>query len=152
MTAAVPVLTPLTRELAQEAAAIHAAAMADGLGGEAWGADSFEALLQTPQTVGWMVENAGVVLARCAAGEAEILTIGVHPASRRTGLARGLLAACYAVLPAMGAERLLLEVAADNLPAQALYRSEEFSAIGRRPNYYRRGAGRVDALVMERKL
>ncbi len=145
-------LIPLTIERTKDAALIHAAAMADGLGGEAWGAASLRSLLNTPGTVGWMVEDAGIVLARAMAGEAEILTIGVHPAYRRQGIAKALLAACFAVLPAMGAERLTLEVAIDNLPAQTLYRAEGFKRVGRRPNYYRRGGQRIDALVMARWL
>ncbi|MCA8926465.1 MAG: GNAT family N-acetyltransferase [Alphaproteobacteria bacterium] len=126
--------------------------MADGLGGEAWTEASFRALLGGDGSVGWIAGGAGLVLARAIAGEAEILTIGVHPAARRQGVARGLLGACYALLPALGAERLVLEVAVDNLPAQALYRSEGFAVVGRRPGYYRRGAARIDALVMARSL
>jgi [ribosomal protein S18]-alanine N-acetyltransferase len=145
-------LIPMTRALAERAAVIHAAAMADGLGGEAWGAPSLRSLLNTPGTVGWLAEDAGLVMARAMAGESEILTIGVHPAHRRQGVARALLAACYAVLPAMGAERLTLEVAIDNLPAQTLYRAEGFKRVGRRPDYYRRGQDRIDALVMARWL
>lgn len=145
-------LVPLTEALAGKAAAIHAAAMADGQGGEAWGEGSFRALLGSEGTVGWIAAGAGVVLARAIAGEAEILTIGVHPAARRQGLARSLLATCYAVLPVMGAEVLLLEVAIDNLPAQALYRAEGFAAVGRRPGYYRRGSVKVDGLIMRRPL
>lgn len=145
-------LLPLTPELARHAADIHAAAMADGLGGEAWGAASFRTLLAGSDTIGWIAKDRGVVLARAAAGEAEILTIGVHPAARRQGLARALLHVCYGVLPAMGAERLLLEVAVDNGPALALYRSEGFAAVGRRPRYYRRGRDRIDALTMARDL
>ena len=145
-------LIPMTRELAAPAAVIHAAAMADGLGGEAWGAPSLRSLLGTPGTVGWLANDAGLVMARAMAGESEILTIGVHPEYRRQGVAKALLAACYAVLPAMGAERLTLEVAIDNLPAQTLYRAEGFKRVGRRPDYYRRGSARIDALVMARWL
>lgn len=145
-------LIPLTRSLAERAAAIHAAAMADGLGGEAWGAPSLRALLDTPGTIGWLAADAGLVMARAMAGDSEILTIGVHPAYRRQGVAKALLAACYAVLPAMGAEQLTLEVAIDNMPAQTLYRAEGFTPVGRRAGYYRRGSARIDALVMSRPL
>lgn len=145
-------LLPLTPDLAEQAAEIHAAAMADGLGGDAWSAGSFLALLGSEGTVGWIAKQGGVVLARAIAGEAEILTIGVHPAARRQGLARALLNVCYAVLPALGADRLLLEVAVDNAPALTLYRSEGFAAVGRRTNYYKRGLAHIDALVMARGL
>ena len=68
------------------------------------------------------------------------------------GLARALLQTAYVALQALGAVRLQLEVAVDNLPAQHLYRTEGFEAVGRRPNYYKRGSGSVDALIMERQL
>ncbi len=145
-------LLPLTPDLAEQAAKIHAAAMADGLGGDVWSADSFRALLGSEGAGGWIAKQGGVVLARAIAGEAEILTIGVHPAARRHGVARALLNVCYAVLPALGADRLLLEVAVDNAPALTLYRSEGFAAVGRRTGYYKRGPARIDALVMARNL
>ncbi|MFX8246689.1 hypothetical protein ABTL56_19205, partial [Acinetobacter baumannii] len=52
-----------------------------------------------------------------------------------------------------GAEGLFLEVAADNEPAIALYRSAAFVPVGRRAGYYRRpGGAAMDALVLRRAL
>jgi ribosomal protein S18 acetylase RimI-like enzyme len=48
-----------------------------------------------------------------------------------------------------GAESLFLEVAADNVGAQAFYSAEGFFEVGRRPRYYR---GEIDALVLRRDL
>ena len=45
-----------------------------------------------------------------------------------------------------GARELVLEVRADNPVAAALYRSEGFAEIGRRPRYYQ--PDDVDAIVM----
>jgi ribosomal-protein-alanine N-acetyltransferase len=42
----------------------------------------------------------------------------------------------------------VLEVAVDNHAARDLYLGASFSAVGRRPRYYRRPDGRVDALIL----
>lgn len=131
-----------------EAARLHALAMADGLGGPAWSAETFTTLLQTPGTFGWMLPDKGLILVRHAAEEAEVFTIGVTPAARRQGVARTLLETACIALTALKAERLLLEVAVDNHPAQRFYESAGFMTVGRRPRYYKRGADRIDALVM----
>ncbi|MCZ7594452.1 MAG: GNAT family N-acetyltransferase [Hyphomicrobium sp.] len=45
--------------------------------------------------------------------------------------------------------RLFLEVASDNDPAIALYKSLGFKTAGRRKAYYQRGAGEsVDAIIL----
>jgi len=71
-----------------------------------------------------------------AAGEAELLRIGVEPAARRAGLARRLLGASEAALRAAGIARCFLEVRADNAPARALYEACGWVAHGRRARYY----------------
>jgi ribosomal protein S18 acetylase RimI-like enzyme len=60
-----------------------------------------------------------------ASGEAEV-GISVHPAWRRQGLATSLLRTLIAARPA----RLVLEVAPDNAPARALFRSAGFRDTG----------------------
>ncbi len=96
---------------------------------------------------------AGFLLARAAAGEAEILSIGVAPELRRQGLARRLLEAALPALRERGAQRLFLEVAADNAPALGLYRSAGLTEVGRRRAYYmRRGGPAADALLLARDL
>jgi ribosomal protein S18 acetylase RimI-like enzyme len=47
-------------------------------------------------------------------------------------------------------EKILLEVAADNIPARQLYDSCGFVEIGCRKNYYKRGETRRDAVIMAR--
>ncbi|MFC4351946.1 GNAT family N-acetyltransferase [Fodinicurvata halophila] len=96
---------------------------------------------------------AGFCLARTAADEAEVITLGVLPQSRRMGLGLTLLADVCAQARALGARQLFLEVAEDNHSALALYRSGEFVVTARRPAYYDRGRRTpVDALVMERRI
>jgi len=90
-----------------------------------------------------------MVLARVAGDEAEILTICVVPAARRTGHGGALLAAAEARAAADGAAKMFLEVAADNVAALSMYRSAGYETVGRRARYYPNGS---DALVMARCL
>ena len=128
---------------------------------EPWGPDSMAASLEMPGAAGLIaVEGeslapslggagpAGLVLWRCAAGEAEILTLAVLPPWRRSGLGRRLMEAALAEAAAAGAETMFLEVAADNAAALALYQRLGFSRIGRRKGYYHG----TDALTMRRDL
>jgi [ribosomal protein S18]-alanine N-acetyltransferase len=83
---------------------------------------------------------AGLLIARIAADEAELLTLGVVPACRRTGLGRALLEEATAGLRAKGAQRLFLEVEDGNTAARALYRVLGAEPVGRRTRYYENGA------------
>lgn len=77
--------------------------------------------------------------------EAHVLTVGVVPAWRRRGVGAALL---LDLLAAAGPRRVLLEVRADNAPAQRLYAQHGFRPIGRRRGYYRPSG--IDAVVMAR--
>jgi [ribosomal protein S18]-alanine N-acetyltransferase len=95
----------------------------------------------------------GFVLARRAAGEAEILTITVARSMRRRGIGRLLMDAVLRTLHAERAEALFLEVDEQNAPAIALYRRLGFHEVGRRPDYYRNAnSHRSSAIVMRRDL
>lgn len=128
-------------------AAAHAHAFADP-----WSAEAFAELMEGPGVFGLLAGEApplGVILCRVAAGEMEVLTVGVAPASRRRGVARALMAAALDAARAAGAEAAFLEVAADNAPAASLYAGLGFRRAGLRRDYYDRGDGlRADALVM----
>jgi ribosomal-protein-alanine N-acetyltransferase len=89
------------------------------------------------------------LLARVAADEAEILTIGVAPEARRLGVGRGLLAAAMRRAASAGAAAMFLEVASTNTPARALYENAGFVRVGRRARYYPNGG---DALVLRADL
>ncbi|GIK97551.1 MAG: alanine acetyltransferase [Alphaproteobacteria bacterium] len=151
MSASGPILRPVGPFDLDCLAALHAACFPDP-----WSATAMATLLATPGSFGVLSatpdQPAGFVLARVAADEAEILSIGVGPGWRRRGIARQLLAAVSARAAESGARRLFLEVAADNHPARALYLREGFAQVGRRPRYYRRAGGAVDALVLARAL
>lgn len=88
---------------------------------------------------------SGLLAIREAAGEADILTIGVETRMRRSGLARALLGVALEELIRQGTERISLEVADTNSAAISLYERFGFSQAGLRQKYYDNGA---DALVM----
>jgi ribosomal-protein-alanine N-acetyltransferase len=128
-------------------AAVHAQAFA-----EPWDAAAFATLVEGPGVFGFLAGDAaelGVILCRVAAGEMEVLTIGVPPVARRRGVAKALMASALGAARQAGAETAFLEVAVDNAEAAALYAGLGFRRAGLRRNYYDRGAaGRTDALVM----
>jgi ribosomal-protein-alanine N-acetyltransferase len=128
-------------------AAIHAACFPDP-----WDAKALADLLATPGTFVF-ADSGGFVMARAAAGEAEILTLAVAPAVRRHGLATALVREAASHAQQKGAETLFLEVASGNAAAQALYKSLGFAEAGRRKSYYTVGrAGPEDALVLRANL
>jgi [ribosomal protein S18]-alanine N-acetyltransferase len=75
----------------------------------------------------------------------DLRRIAVRPSHRRQGLAHDLLAACLDRARHERADRVLLEVSADNPAALAFYAVEGFTEIDRRRRYYRDGS---DAVVM----
>lgn len=123
----------------------------------AWSAKTFSDLISTPGTFGFLVLEqeipAGFVLLRVAAGEAEILIIGVDPQHRRKGMAGRLLETGAREARSQEAETLFLEVAEDNPTAVAFYQQAGFVEAGRRRNYYKRPNGeRVDAHLFKMTL
>ncbi len=87
----------------------------------------------------------GYAVASYAGDIAELQRIGVAEDARRRGVASALLDEVIAEAPSTGANRMLLEVRADNRGALAFYAAHDFVEIDRRPRYYRDG---VDAVVM----
>jgi ribosomal-protein-alanine N-acetyltransferase len=87
-----------------------------------------------------------------AAGESHLLNLCVARTHRRIGLGQMMLEGITVDARLLGAHRLFLEVRPSNAAAIALYQASGFRVIGRRPDYYPRGSGREDALVMVRHL
>ncbi|WP_123770399.1 ribosomal protein S18-alanine N-acetyltransferase [Vulcaniibacterium tengchongense] len=104
----------------------------------------------------WVLQQDGMVigyfLMSLAAGEAHVLNICIDPAEQGRGHGRRLLRALLRIARGRGAERVFLEVRPSNAGAIALYHSEGFNEIGRRPRYYPARDGREDALVMAMEL
>lgn len=109
-----------------------------------WSAQAFAATLAAPETF-VLGDTTGFLIGRAAAGEAELVTLAVAPASRRRGIARRLVTAFTEAAGARGADAAFLEVAADNAPARALYAACGWVEVGRRPRYY---GPAQDAIIM----
>lgn len=109
----------------------------------AWSARDFADLLEGSGTFALLANqngsHVGFVLARVAADEAEILSLGVCEPMRRLGIGARLLSEAGRRVGAAGAKKLFLEVGSQNAPAQALYRNLGFREVGRRPGYYLEG-------------
>lgn len=88
---------------------------------------------------------AAVAIARLGLDALSIFIVAVDPAARRRGLGRALVRALAADARAAGLPRADLEVRCDNTAAIALYASEGFVPVGRRPRYYADG---TEALLM----
>lgn len=161
-----PEMVPIVRDDAEALSRLHALAF-DAPGG-GWGAGEFASLLAQSAVFGHRAvrpapgplahpfqvfgapairatpDARGFVLLREAAGEAEVLTIAVHPAWQGRGVGRLLMDAALRELYARRAEALFLEVDEGNAPALALYRRLGFAQVGRREGYY----GGAAALTM----
>lgn len=139
--------TPTVERL-RALAALHAAAFAPERG---WTATEIADLAATGALVADDADR-GFALISFAADEAELLTIAVAEDARGVGIGAALLEGAGGEAAKNGATRILLEVAADNAAAMALYRKSGFEKIGRRPRYYRRAEGRIDALMLAKAL
>jgi [ribosomal protein S18]-alanine N-acetyltransferase len=93
-----------------------------------------------------LIGYAGLALAPPA--EAWINNIAVRRDRQRHGVGRALLEALLAQASRAGVRHELLEVAADNGPAQRLYDEYGFAVVGVRRGYYQPSG--TDALVMRR--
>jgi ribosomal-protein-alanine N-acetyltransferase len=123
-------------------AAVHASAFA---GSDAWSRDVFSLQLALPNVFGLLHPSGGLILARVAADEAEILTLAVDPAVRRGGIGAALLREAATLAATMGARAIFLEVSVTNIAARHLYVTAGFIQAGRRPRYY---SDNSDALVL----
>jgi len=94
----------------------------------------------------------GYAIMSVVADEAHLLNLCVSPDCRRCGLGREMLKQLLEAASLAGARRMFLEVRPSNVAALALYASEGFVEIGRRPRYYRAREGREDAVVLARDL
>jgi ribosomal-protein-alanine N-acetyltransferase len=80
------------------------------------------------------------------AGEAHIITMGVHPSYQRRGVGELLLISTIDLAMTQYAEVMTLEVRLSNSAAQALYRKYGFKKTGVRKSYY--NDNHEDAVIM----
>jgi ribosomal-protein-alanine N-acetyltransferase len=80
----------------------------------------------------------------------QVQNLAVHPAFRRRGVGRFLLAEGLREAHRRGARLATLEVRPSNLAARRLYASLGFVETGRRPGYYQ--AEGEDALLLDCRL
>ena len=102
------------------------------------------------QAVGQAAAIHAYYLSTISADCADIIAIGTHRDWQRRGFGRIMLEHLIGVTERQRVEKILLEVAADNMPARQLYDSCGFVEIGCRKNYYKRGETRCDAVIMAR--
>ncbi len=113
---------------------------------KAWAAADFADLKKSGCEI--IASQNAFVVWRDIAGEAELITIGVHPDARRTGTGAALLCIMESELKKTKCTKIFLEVAESNAPARAMYANNGYAEIARRAKYY----GDIDAIIMEKKL
>ncbi|PWJ55428.1 ribosomal-protein-alanine N-acetyltransferase [Quadrisphaera granulorum] len=130
-------------------------------GASAWSAELFWSELAAPGRTylvavekdedddgdGALLGYGGLAL---AGPDADVQTLAVAPRAQRRGVGSLLLDALLDAARGGGASSVLLEVRADNAPAQALYAARGFERIGVRRRYYQ--PEDVDALVLRRRV
>jgi ribosomal-protein-alanine N-acetyltransferase len=147
-----PVLSEAGPRDATAIAGLHGASFNRG-----WSEDEIDRLLldRNVLTHRAMLGNRmiGFIMSRCAAGEAEILSVAVMSSQRGKGLAGRLLTLHMRRLAGLGVRVLFLEVDEGNTAARRLYRRAGFREAGRRAGYYQGAGGATSsALVLRRDL
>ena len=119
----------------------------------AWSAETIWSELARPETRCYtaaldaderLVGYAGLLV---TGAEADVQTVAVAPSVQGAGLGSRLLRRLLDQAAERGARTVLLEMAADNEAARALYARSGFEQIARRSGYYGPGA---DAVIMRR--
>ena len=111
-----------------------------------WSADDFADLKKSGCEI--IASQNGFIVYRTILDEAEIITIGVHPDARNTGIASAMLGIVEGELKKSGIKSIFLEVAENNTPARHLYESNGYKQIGVRTKYY----DGIDAIMMKKDL
>ena len=115
-----------------------------------WSQNAYQSELTNQRARCWVAQVdeqlAGVLVLWQVLDEAQIATIGVHPAFRRQGIGSLLLKTALQTGYGEGMRTYTLEVRAGNAAAQKLYGEFGFEVVGRRPRYYRDNG--EDAVLM----
>ncbi|MGI5846257.1 MAG: GNAT family N-acetyltransferase [Alphaproteobacteria bacterium] len=108
-----------------------------------WDASEFASLQKTGAEI--IASENGFIVWRSVADECEIITIGVHPDFRGTGIADALL---VLMEKEQGGKKIFLEVAENNNSARKLYERNGYKQISIRRGYY----DGIDAIIMQKDL
>ena len=111
-----------------------------------WTADDFADLKNSGCEI--IASQNGFIVWRATLDEAELITIGVAPDARRTGIAAAMMGIMEGELKKSGVKSVFLEVAENNAPARKLYEQNGYVQIGVRPKYY----DGIDAIMMKKDL
>lgn len=111
-----------------------------------WSANDFADLKKSGCEI--IASQNGFIVWRAVADEAELITIGVAPDARRTGIAAAMIGIMEGELKKSGVKSVFLEVAENNTPARRLYEQNGYIQIGVRPKYY----DGIDAIMMKKDL
>jgi [ribosomal protein S18]-alanine N-acetyltransferase len=122
--------------------------------GEAWTAAQCVATLSLPDTQLVIARTqdriAGFAISRWVLDEEELMMIGVLPEFQKHGIGKQILQHMIDLAKSAYRRQIFLEVRANN-PAIEFYKSQQFTQIGIRPNYYISTKGnRFDAITMQR--
>lgn len=127
-------------------AAAMATIEAECFGAAAWSDDLVREQLAADHRIVLIHDDVAYGVISVFGDVADLERIAVLPFARRRGVAGELLEQLIEAAGGHGAERMLLEVAADNAAAIGLYESYEFTTISTRKGYY---PGGINALIME---
>lgn len=122
---------------------------------DAWSPNVIRKILNTNGAFGMVARHrtdksiVGFAIARIAADECELLSLGVASENRANGAGGSLLSAVIIRAMAERARWLFLEVAEDNYVALKLYATQGLKRVGQRLNYYENSDGsRTNAITM----
>ena len=126
----------------------------EAFGERSWGAAGVSGGFEAPGVEMLLCTRAdgppiGFAIWRALPGEAELLSIGVATAERRSGVGAALMDAVLIAAAGADADAIFLEVDPANIAAVTLYGRAGFEEAARRKAYYRSGA---DAVIMRKRL
>ncbi len=141
-------LKELTTELCTSASQLESHCLST-----AWSENQLSAIINDENYIYVTVSEdqnlVGVGGAICSSVDsAEIFTVAVSKESRGKGIGKEIVSKLIDFCISKNAESIFLEVEDGNTPAQALYSSFGFNAVGKRKGFYH---GK-DAIIMELKL
>lgn len=115
-----------------------------------WSASTIADTLANPHNV-LLTRDHGGLIAQIVADECEILALATDPKAQRRGIASALLSDLVRTAAEKSAQRIFLDVAAQNTPARAFYAARGFAQVGKRKAYYTlRDGTKDDALLLSR--